>query len=74
MASKEIKIIELLKDIKNDTQKIQPHETKKISNSNDKNYELVKEIVNLLSKKKLLVHEAYEVIEQVKNVLGYTPI
>ncbi|NNU96307.1 hypothetical protein [Anoxybacillus sp. EFIL] len=40
----------------------------------DKHYQLCKDIFEILSKHHLLVHEAYTVLEQVKSVIGYTPI
>jgi hypothetical protein len=40
----------------------------------DKNYQVVREIFEMLQSKKLLVHEAYTVLEQVKATIGYTSI
>lgn len=40
----------------------------------DKHYQICKDVFEILSKHHLLVHEAYTVLEQVKSVIGYTPI
>jgi len=47
---------------------------KGLPDRSDKNYQVVREIFEMLQSKKLLVHEAYTVLEQVKATIGYTSI